>query len=121
LEELLTLNQKVVGSFPTRPTFLNSFTIIPSFVENTMKITEIVKDTTAYFSYLRNGLMYYDVKTNDGEFVCTFPVGISNSDDIGTATFSYQHKAITLMRYIRKAIESETICFTKVGESHEQK
>ncbi len=34
-----------------------------------------------------------------------FPV---NLEDLGTATLLAEHKAITLMRYIRKALEDKT-------------
>ena len=76
-----------------------------------MKVTDIVKDNTAKVSHYRNDLLYYDVFTSTGETVCTFPIDLSDKKDIGSATFSAEHKAITLMRYIRKAIKAETIVF----------
>ena len=74
-----------------------------------MKISELVKDNIAVFSHYRNDMLYYDVVNEDDEKVCTFPIDVSNKKDIGTATFSNNLKAITLMRYIRKAIGSESI------------
>ena len=79
-----------------------------------MKISDLVKNSFARFSYYRNDMLYYDViriyeGSPDSEMVCTFPIDISDKKDIGTATFSNEHKAITLMRYIRKAIENDSI------------
>ncbi len=74
-----------------------------------MKILEIVKGNTSKFSFYRNGMLYYDVIDDSGKHVCTFPVDITDTKDIGSATFSDTHKAITLMRYVRKAIEKETL------------
>ena len=80
-----------------------------------MTVTEIVKDNKAIFSHYRNGLMYYDVLTPNMCFVCSFPIDITDTKDIGSATLEKSHKAITLMRYIRKATKDETILFTKIG------
>ena len=74
-----------------------------------MKILDIVKGNTAKFSFYRNGMLYYNVIDASGRHICTFPVDITDKKDIGSATFSDVHKAITLMRYVRKAIEKETL------------
>ncbi len=68
-----------------------------------MNIKSIVKNNTARFSFYRAGNMYYEV-TVDGE-AFRFPVSL---EDLGTATLLAEHKAITLMRYIRKALEDQT-------------
>lgn len=47
--------------------------------------------------------MYYEVRV-DGQ-TYRFPVSL---EDLGTATLLAEHKAITLMRYIRKALEDHT-------------
>jgi hypothetical protein len=75
-----------------------------------MDIKSIVKDNNVTFSYFRNGLLWYDVVDNaTDKRRWSFPVDVSNDGDIGGATFPCDMKAITLMRYIRKAIASEQI------------
>jgi hypothetical protein len=63
-----------------------------------------VKNNAARFSFYRAGHMYYDVVVVDGQRY-RFPVSL---EDLGTATLLAEHKAITLMRYIRKALENHT-------------
>ena len=72
-----------------------------------MDIKSVVKDNTARFSFYRTGNMFYNV-TVDGTEYC-FPVSL---EDIGGATLLAEFKAITLMRYIRKALADGT--FVKV-------
>ena len=73
-----------------------------------MNIKELVKDNTAKFSCYRCGVLYYDVIKN-GKAICMFPIDITDSKEIGAATFSAEYKAITLMRYIRKAIDDKSL------------
>ena len=68
-----------------------------------MNIKNIVKNNVARFSFYRAGYMYYEVVV-DGQLY-QFPVSL---EDLGTATLLAEHKAITLMRYIRKALEDHT-------------
>jgi hypothetical protein len=74
-----------------------------------MKMLEIVKNNKAKFSFYRSGMLYYDIINNDGKVLFVFPIDIFNKEDIGNATFSAEYKAITLMRYIRKAKENDTL------------
>jgi len=53
--------------------------------------------------------MTYDIVDKEGTKIATFPVDVTNKDEIGNASFLVSDKAITLMRYIRKAIKDETI------------
>jgi hypothetical protein len=62
-------------------------------------IKHIVKNNTARFSFYRSGDIFYTVEV-DGENY-QFPVSL---EDIGGATLTAEFKAITLMRYIRKAL-----------------
>ena len=71
-------------------------------------IKDIVKGTTAHFSFYRTGNMFYTVAVDDKTY--QFPVSL---EDIGGATLPAEIKAITLMRYIRKAIEGETFTITR--------
>jgi hypothetical protein len=57
----------------------------------------------ARFSFYRAGHMYYEVVVDGQRY--RFPV---NLEDLGTATLLAKHKAITLMRYIRRALEDHT-------------
>jgi hypothetical protein len=75
-----------------------------------MNVKEIVMDNTVKFSYYRDGMLWYDVVDhNTTDVRWTFPVNILDTNDIGMATFPAELKAITLMRYIRKAIDAKTI------------
>lgn len=41
--------------------------------------------------------------------IVTLPIDMNDKDDVGTTTFVASYKPITLMRYIRKAIENGTL------------
>jgi hypothetical protein len=68
-----------------------------------MELKKIVQNNIAKFSFYRQGTMYYNVTVEDVDYV--FPVSL---EDIGSATLSAEFKAITLMRYIRKALADGT-------------
>ena len=68
-----------------------------------MNIKTIVKDNVVRFSFYRAGHAFYEVEVDGSRY--KFPV---NLEDLGTATLLPEHKAITLMRYIRKALEENT-------------
>jgi hypothetical protein len=69
-----------------------------------MKILDVVQgNNTAKFSFYRQGNMFYNVTVYGTEYV--FPVSL---EDLGGATVLAVEKAITLMRYIRKAMASDT-------------
>jgi hypothetical protein len=68
-----------------------------------INIKNIVKNNVAKSSFYRAGYMYYEVAI-DGQLY-RFPVSL---EDLGTATLLAEHKAITLMRYFRKALEDHT-------------
>jgi len=72
-------------------------------------ITELVRDNTAYFQYFRDGKMIYDIVDHSGKKVARFDIDVSDMNEVGNASFEHTHKAITLMRYIRKALKDETI------------
>ena len=81
-----------------------------------MNIKDIIKGATAKFSFYRNGMLYYEI-IKGGKPTHIFPVNLMHKDkentidvkEIGSATFLAEYKAITLMRYIRKAIDNESI------------
>lgn len=68
-----------------------------------MELKDIVKDNQARFSFLRAGKAYYLVTVDSTDY--EFPVSI---EDIGGASLFATEKAITLMRYIRKALDEGT-------------
>lgn len=61
------------------------------------KIIDLVKDQKVHFQYYRDGELWY--KTDSG-FI--FPVPVSDTREVGNATFLNEDKAILYMRYIRK-------------------
>lgn len=68
-----------------------------------LELKQIVKDNEAHFSFYRNGNCFYRVNVEDQNY--EFPVPI---EDVGEASLFAKFKAITLMRYIRKALEEGT-------------
>jgi hypothetical protein len=76
-------------------------------------ISDVINKETcnnkAVFNCYRSGKLYYNVIDNTGKALWEFPVDVTNTDDIGNAVFPREIKAITLMRYIRKAIESDSL------------
>jgi hypothetical protein len=78
----------------------------------TMNIKELIKNNFVEFDSYRRGNLYYrivDLKQTalQGEsitYLFTVP-----TDDIGTATLLSKDKAITFMRWIRKAINNKTL------------
>lgn len=59
----------------------------------------------AKISHAIAGVLYYQIIAGDKTIV--FPIDMNDRDDVGTTTFLAEYpKPITLMRYIRKAIDS---------------
>lgn len=66
----------------------------------------IKRSFEATFSFYRQGYLYYRIVVkhgHDDERPYIFPIEIA---DLETATLSHREKPITLMRYIRKALEA---------------
>lgn len=74
-------------------------------------LKEAVKNTVANFSYACSGILYYVVQVGEGRY--QFPIDMNNKEDVGATYFFPEYKGITLMRYIRKAMESEN--FIKIN------
>lgn len=79
------------------------------------KIIDIVKDNVAKFKKASNGILYYTIETD--KYIYQFPINMNNKEDVGKAEFEYEHKAINLMRYLRKA--TENLEKTRKGELNE--
>jgi hypothetical protein len=72
-----------------------------------MTVSDFVKDNNIVtFDRFRAGFFYYTVKHLTTKEVYEFFVPI---EDIGDATLNGIDKALTYMRWIRKAIEDNTI------------
>ncbi len=67
------------------------------------KIKEIVKNNMTNFSFLRGENAYYTVAVGSAKYI--YPV---NLEDLGGASIFAEMKAITMMRYIRKALTDGT-------------
>ena len=73
-----------------------------------MTLKEIVTlPSIAKFSHAIAGVLYYRIVTDD--VIIQFPIDMNDRDDVGTTTFVDSYKPITLMRYIRKAIDNQSI------------
>jgi hypothetical protein len=72
-----------------------------------INIKQIVNGNKVFFDSYRQGYFYYKVgvPTENGLEAYQFPVPL---EDIGTATMLAEDKAITFMRWIRKAMEDKT-------------
>lgn len=62
----------------------------------------------ANISHAIAGVLYYQVNTKSGDKYM-FPVDMNDKDDVGTSTFPASIKAITLMRYVRKSINNDSL------------
>ena len=71
------------------------------------KLIEIVKGTKAKLAYSKGGKQYYKVDVDNTRY--TFPIDITDSNEVGDAVFELEDKASIFMRYIRKSIETNTI------------
>ncbi len=71
-------------------------------------IKDIVSNgNIAKFKHAIAGVLYYEVKVEGKTYL--FPVDMNDKEDVGTATFPDEIKAISLMRYIRKAGEDNLL------------
>lgn len=65
-------------------------------------IKDIVKNRDAIFVYYRQYHLYYKVTIEEDDVSYIFPIPIA---DLMEASVNSTERAITLMRYIRKAID----------------
>lgn len=70
-------------------------------------IKEAVKNSTAKFEKAIAGVLYYNL-TIESVDVYQFTVDMNDRNDVSTATFESEYRGITLMKYINKAMKSET-------------
>jgi hypothetical protein len=60
-------------------------------------LKSLVKNKTARFAYYRDGALHYQIGS---DFLFPIPV-----DEMGSATYNAEEKAILLMRYIRRQLK----------------
>lgn len=92
----------VAGSYDGGVRLPYSPQIKRSEMEN-LNIKDLIKDNVVTINRYRAQHIYYDIAYNRKQY--TFPVPL---EDIQEATLNHTEKAITLMRYIRKAINNGT-------------
>ena len=81
-----------------------------------MTLKEIVTlPAEAKFVHAIAGTLYYRITTDD--VVVEFPIDMNDKDDVGTTTFVASYKPITLMRYIRKAMDSGNLVIAHSAKS----
>lgn len=73
-----------------------------------MSIKEIVTlKNPAKFSHAVAEVLHYTIDAGDKTIM--FPINMNDKDDVRTTTFEAEYKPITLMRYIRKAMENNEL------------
>lgn len=70
-------------------------------------IKEIVNGRKAIYLHCEASCLIYQIEVDDLKY--EFPINQADRNDIGNATFNRTEKAIHLMRWIRQAIENETL------------
>lgn len=71
-----------------------------------MNIKNLVKNNVVTFYSYRAGIFQYMVNDTTTDEFYLFPIPV---EDLGEATLLQQDKAMLFMRYIRKAIENNTL------------
>ncbi len=71
------------------------------------KMIDIVKDNSAKLMYVVGGILHYRIETE--KMVYIFTVDMNDKEDVGSAKFEPEHKALHLMRYLNKAIASNNL------------
>jgi hypothetical protein len=69
-----------------------------------MNIKDLIKNNTVHIDRYRHQHIYYRISYLGEDY--TFPVPL---EDVQDATLHSEEKAITMMRYIRKAIDEGTL------------
>lgn len=68
-------------------------------------LKEAVINTKCKFSHAITGTLYYVLEVGTDKY--QFPIDMNDKVDVGNAVFEAEYRGITLMRYIRKAMETE--------------
>lgn len=71
-------------------------------MENNISIKLLVSGgNMAKFSHAISGILYYRIEVDN--HIYQFCIDMNDKDDVGTATFNSEEKAIHLMRYLNKS------------------
>jgi len=68
------------------------------------KTIDLIKGTTAKLSYCKSGKLFYTIDVDDTRY--TFPIDVTDRNEVGDAIFELEDKAMIFMRYINKAIKA---------------
>ncbi len=72
-----------------------------------IKIKDVIDNSKrAKLTHAIAGRLYYRVDDVERNTAHQFCVDMNDKDDVGSATFSAEEKAILLMRYVRKSRDS---------------
>ena len=71
------------------------------------RLVDIVRDNVAKMTHASAGVLYYKIETENWVYV--FVVDMNDKDDVGTAKFELEHKAINLVRYFNKAVANNSL------------
>ena len=67
-------------------------------------LIEIVKGTTATLEFCKGGKLYYSVTVDNTKY--TFPIDVTDADEVGDAKFGLTDRTSMYMRYLKKAIKA---------------
>lgn len=70
-----------------------------------IKLAPLIKDNTVKFSHAIASVLYYTITDKTDGSVYQFNVDMNDKEDVGTATFNAEDKAMYLMRYMNKSIK----------------
>jgi hypothetical protein len=73
------------------------------------RLVEIVRDNVAKMTHAVAGVLYYKIETEKNVYI--FAVDMNDKEDVGTAKFELEHKAIYLTRWLNKAISNNSLIF----------
>lgn len=71
----------------------------------------VSNNNMARFSHAIAGILYYRIEVDDKSY--QFCIDMNDKDDVGTATFNSEEKAIHLMRYLNKSKKSNDLIRVK--------
>ena len=72
------------------------------------KVIDMVRNKNkAFYVHCIGSKLIYNLTVDNVKY--TFPIDVSDKNEVGNATFSQTEKASILMRYINKSIKEETI------------
>ena len=71
------------------------------------RLVDIVRNNVAKMTHAIAGVLYYKIETE--KMVYIFAVDMNDKEDVGTAKFELEHKAIYLTRWFNKAVANNSL------------